>query len=64
VVNAAEAVTSEQHTVSESSYSSNLFHKDDAVDLSTMEEEPCQPKLGMYVPVSKSKTEKGKLVTK
>jgi len=33
-------------------------------DLSTMEEEPWQPKLGVYAPVSKSKTEKGKLVTK
>jgi len=49
VVKAAEAGTSEQ---------------DDAVDLSTMDEKPCQPKLGVYAPVSKSKTEKGKLVTK
>ena len=67
MVNVAEAVTSEQRTISESSnssYSSNPFRKEDAVDLSTMEEEPWQPKLGVYPPVSKSKTEKGKLVTK
>jgi len=61
VVYAAEAVTSEQGTISESS---NPFRKDDAVYLSTMEEEPYQPKLGVYAPVSKSKTEEGKLVTK